>query len=201
MTYRIWIDQDSVLYDLHGPWLAAHNTEYPNHILTIDQHKGWDATAACKEAGCPANVYTYFTLPSLWTDGDPLPDSQRVTKLWTDLKKVELGIISTAANAMSMPYKIEWLQKYFPYIKDVLISHKAHVKHELRGDILIDDGLHNLEHWQGVGICFTQPWNKDARIVRANDWNGVDRLVRRTLQLLDEGCSHELIQYLLYQEM
>lgn len=200
MTYRIWIDQDSVLYDLHTPWLAAHNADYPEHAATIDDHTSWDVTAACKAAGCSADMRSYFNWPSIWQEGMPLENSQRVVQLWSDFKNVQLGVLTTAANAMCMPYKHEWLSKYFPNIRDVIIVNN-HLKHLVHGDILIDDGLHNLAHWRGIGICFTQPWNKDADVLRADDWNGVDILVRKALQLLDKGIAHKHIEELLKEQL
>jgi 5'(3')-deoxyribonucleotidase len=42
-------------------------------------------------------------------------------------------------------------------------------------DILIDDGLHNLENFKGKKVVFDRPWNKDSTIFncdyRMKMWN------------------------------
>lgn len=200
MPYRIWIDQDSVLYDLHGPWLRYHNDEYPNHVLTKEDHTGWDANKACVDAGCGADVYKYFDVPGLWLDGDPLPHSQRITHSWLRDLPVELGIITTAANPASMTYKMVWLEQYFPYIKDIFMCHRTHIKHFVRGDILIDDGLHNLKQWEGISVCFTQPWNTEGDVLRAGNWKEVNTIVRKALALLATGTKHKEAERILKEQ-
>lgn len=200
MTYRIWLDQDSVLYDLHDPWLKQHNTEYPDHQMKKEDHIHWDASKPCKDNGCNADIYKYFLHPKTWLEGGVIECADFITQEWYEEKIADLGIITTAANAMSIPYKVEWLQHYFPHITDILVSHKAHLKHLLRGDILIDDGPHNLEHWQGIGILFTQPWNESENRLRANNWDEVDSLVRRMMTFLDAGYEHKWIENVLYSE-
>lgn len=192
--FRIWIDQDSVLYNLHDPWLRQHNEEYPDHKLTKEDHIGWDASKACKDNNCEADIYKYFNYPETWIEGSIVKDANHIVYDWYKDKIADLGIISTAANAMSIPYKIEWLEHNFPYIKDILISHKSHLKHLLYGDILIDDGIHNLEQWQGIGILYTQPWNKNENRLRADNWQEVDRLVKKAIQLLDMGYKHKSVE-------
>lgn len=200
MKRTIWIDQDSVLYDLHTPWLRMHNDEYPDHIATIEDHTSWDVDKACKAVGCPGNMRKYFDAPELWTEGIPIKDSQRVVFKWSQNKNIEVGVLTTAANGMCMPYKLAWLSGYYPYIKNVIMVN-THLKHMVRGDILIDDGLHNLEDWQGVGICYTQPWNKDVEVLRAHNWSDVDKLVERALAMLNDGDNHDQVQeYLEFEQ-
>ena len=201
MKRRIWIDQDNTIYDLSKPWYGAHNKDYPQHDLQPEHITGWDTQAVCNAVGCPADIYSYFNCTELWTDGEVIAGSKKVIDMWHKYDMADLGIITTASNAMSMPYKVEWLQREFPYIKDIVVNHKTHVKHLLRGDILIDDGIHNLTHWQGIGILYAQPWNQgDTGLIRANDWDEVDWLVRRSLVLLDQGYDHKEIESILYLE-
>jgi len=57
----------------------------------------------------------------------------------------------------------------------------------------------NLEDWQGVGILYARPWNKNENMVCAKDWQEVDLLVRITIALLNDGWTHENIQIALYE--
>jgi 5'-nucleotidase len=207
MKRRIWIDQDSTIYDLSSVWYARHNRDYPNHNLRIEDVNGWDTAQVCKNAGCPADIYSYFNHTEVWSDGKVIDGAKHIIDMWHKYDIADLGIITTAANTLSMPYKVEWLEKEFPYIKDIMVNYKTHVKHLLRGDILIDDGIHNLVHWEGIGILFSQPWNQgDNGLVRAygktdaEKWDHVDYLVRRSLALLDQGFAHKEIESILYLE-
>lgn len=194
----IFIDQDNTIYDLATPWYGAHNKDYPQHDLQPEHIKGWDTQAVCTAAGCPADIYSYFNCVELWRDGGIIEGAKEVIDQWRAEDLADLGIITTASNAMSMPYKVEWLEKNFPHIKDILVNHKTHVKHLLRGDILIDDGIHNLTKWQGVAILFTQAWNEENKdLPRANSWHEVDIMVRDAIDLLDRDFKHDFVQTVL----
>lgn len=197
MRYRIFIDQDSTIYDLSSPWYAAHNKDYPQHNLRIEDVNGWDTSAQCRKNDCPADIYSYFNDPSIWSNGAIIDGAKEVIDHWHSQNIADLGILTTAANGMSMPHKLKWIHNNFPYIKDVIMVN-THLKHLVRGDILIDDGLHNLLDWQGIGILFTQPWNEsDDTLLRARDWQGVDMLVRTAIMLLDQGLPHKRVEAML----
>lgn len=195
---RIWIDQDSTIYDLSTPWYVAHNKDYPEHNLKVEDVNGWDTAEVCKRNNCPADIYSYFTLPEIWSDGKVIENATKIINGWHNYDISDLGIITTETNAMSIPYKVEWLLHNFPYIKDIMINYKTHVKHLLRGDILIDDGIHNLTKWQGVAILYTQPWNEaNTDLPRANNWHEVDIMVRDAIELLDRDFKHDFVQTVL----
>ena len=198
MKYRIWIDQDSTIYDLSSPWYAAHNKDYPQHDLRVEDVNGWDTSAICKRVECPADIYSYFNLPEVWSNGQVIDGAKEIIDRWHNQNIADLGILTTAANGMSMPYKIEWINNNFPYIKDIIIG-ISHTKHLIRGDILIDDGVHNLTKWQGVKILYNQPWNQESNILRAMDWKHVDIYVRDAIELLDDTYTytHKQVQTIL----
>lgn len=203
---RIFIDQDSTIYDLSSPWYAAHNKDYPQHNLRIEDVNGWDTSAQCRKNDCPADIYSYFNDPSIWSNGAIIDGAKEVIDHWHSQNIADLGILTTAANGMSMPHKLKWIHNNFPYIKDVIMVN-THLKHLVRGDILIDDGLHNLKHWEGISILYTQPWNIEAvDVLRAigdtdkDKWDHIDWLVRRSLVLLDEGLEHKEVEWVLISE-
>ena len=205
--YRIWFDQDSVVYDLSSVWYALHNKDFPNHDLRVEDVDGWDTSAQCKKNNCAADIYSYFNYPQVWSDGNILGDADKYIERYSADERLELGFLTTAANILSTPYKIEWLQNNFPYVKDIVINYKSHIKHLLRGDILVDDAIHNLTNWQGIAILFSHAWNQqDNDLLRATGdtdsekWDHVDWLIRRSLSLLDEGLSHKTVERILISE-
>ena len=49
----------------------------------------------------------------------------------------------------------------------------------IRGTIMIDDYGENLNNFNGIRICYSQPWNKDYQgAFRYNDWNKIDLVVK-----------------------
>jgi len=196
MTYRIFTDQDSVIYNLSEIWYGLHNIDYPNHNLRVEDVNGWDTAEVCKRVGCIADIYSYFDNPKVWTDGTVICGADYYTKKWYNENIADLGILTTAANGMSMPHKMKWLKDNFPYIKDIIMVN-GHIKHLIRGDILIDDAIHNLEKWEGIAILFDQPWNQEHNGLRAKSWYEVDILVRDAIELLDDNYTHKEIEVIL----
>lgn len=67
---------------------------------------------------------------------------------------------------------INWLYKYeinFDYI--IFIKDKSN----MGLDILIDDATHNLEEFKNIKICFSQPWNKDYKGFKLENWTQIDQ--------------------------
>ena len=54
----------------------------------------------------------------------------------------------------------------------------AQDKSVIRGDLMIDDFVGNLVDFNGVRICYAQPWNeKYIDILRHNDWDKINSIV------------------------
>lgn len=205
--YRIWFDQDATIYDMNGEWCRLHNQDYPDHKVSIEQMTQFDMEHFCRDNGCSAKMLEYFNDPRLWSNGDALDGCYDVIHGWYRNGIAELGVITTAANTLSIPYKIGWLEENFPFVKDIFINYKSHIKHLVRGDVLIDDKVDNLTNWQGIAILFSHPWNQqDNDLLRATGdtdeekWDHVDWLIRRSLSLLDEGLSHKTVERILISE-
>lgn len=63
--------------------------------------------------------------------------------------------------------------------KDVII---AHDKKLINGDVLIDDGVHNLENAKYKKLLFDQPHNRSYNaeengMIRVHDWNEIYRAI------------------------
>lgn len=196
---RIWIDMDGVIYDFHTLWLQAHNEDYPEHRLRVEDIISWDASLACRQVDCPADIYSYFTRKDVWTDGSAIGNSQQITQQWIN-KGHELGIISTLPSTVpyAAVYKTEWLNIHFPHIKDIVFVN-GHLKGYINGDILIDDGIHNLTNPNIIGILYTQPWNKKEKRLRADNWNLLDLLINTISNMRSLGYNQKRIKRIMEQ--
>ena len=75
----------------------------------------------------------------------------------------------------------EVLFRYFPFLSwdQVIITSR---KQMIRGDVLIDDGIHNLEGGEYKKILFTAPYNRhyDAEangMARVDSWDQIIRII------------------------
>ena len=73
------------------------------------------------------------------------------------------------------------LFRWFPFITwDQVIIAKR--KQLIRGDVLIDDGIHNLEGGEYIKILMTAPHNRsyDAEgngMIRVNSWKEIEKVI------------------------
>lgn len=55
----------------------------------------------------------------------------------------------------------------------------AQDKSIIMGDVMIDDCVDNLIDFNGVRICYAQPWNEDySGIFRLNEWSKINEVVQ-----------------------
>ena len=88
----------------------------------------------------------------------------------------------TATPHESVPEKMnDLLFRYFPFLtwNQVIITAN---KQMIRGDVLIDDGIHNLEGGDYVKILMTAPHNKsyDAEangMIRVSNWAEIEKIL------------------------
>lgn len=76
--------------------------------------------------------------------------------------------------------RAQWLEKHFAIPHDRVISTKA--KHQVRGDVFIDDDPVMVTHWQmgtstGTSRLWDAPYNQDAAGPRVVRWDDVLQLV------------------------
>ena len=93
-------------------------------------------------------------------------------------------LIVTATPFDSVPEKIGgYLFEHFPFLSwdQVIITSR---KQMIRGDVLIDDGIHNLEGGSYRKILFTAPYNRDYDaegngMIRVHDWREIVEIIDR----------------------
>lgn len=76
-----------------------------------------------------------------------------------------------------MVAKWEWLEEHFPFIETdwIVMCGKKDI---IKTQIMIDDGLHNLESFQGPDkILFNQPYNRsEDRFIRGENWQHIHKM-------------------------
>lgn len=110
--------------------------------------------------------------PHLYDDAEVTEAQEQAIKMLRDLGRV---VVVSSPLLGHIESKYRFLQKHFKRENIVLASDKG----LLDGDVLIDDGPHNLEPFEGDTIVYDRPWNQDVEGPRARDFFGIVTHVQR----------------------
>ena len=165
----ILVDMDGIISALHKKWLDTYNAEHGTSFCVGDITT-WDTHTALKCA--PRDIYSIIERPGFFLDIEPLPGAVKSLKYLVDAgHKVR---VLSASSKYAASDKMEWVEKYLPFLsfKDVIL---AYSKDWVCGDVLIDDGPHNLTAYQDawsdslvVGIKYPYNESLQGRMVEGN---------------------------------
>lgn len=170
----ILVDMDDTIESLANAWVDYLNARHGTTTKLTDI-TDWDISKAFPTL-TNEQVYAPLFEDDFWDWVKPIDGaSETLQRLIADGHRV---LIVTTSNYHTLAAKMERvLFKYFPFLKwsDVIItSHKQLVK----GDVLVDDGIHNLEGGDYFKILMEAPHNKnyDAEengMYRVKTWDDV----------------------------
>ena len=167
----ILIDIDDVLNNLCDAWIKWLNNKHKTKIKPEDVTT-WDLKSVYPELNAK-QIYEPFSSDQFWKTVTPRFDAIKyVNQLYSEGYNIYLCSSTYYKNIVP---KFEYIiQKYFPYIdwNHVIIASN---KKMIKADILIDDGIHNLEGGSYTKILMTAPHNKNFDTVshnmyRADTW-------------------------------
>jgi 5'(3')-deoxyribonucleotidase len=172
--YIILSDVDGVLEDLVTPWVLALNDKYGRDVKPSDIIE-WDVTKFFPGLS-KTQVFSPIHKEQFWKDLQPKEDAVEYVK-----KLIDGGdrvVLCTSAHPDTVPYKWQWINRHFPIIafRDIII---ASDKQRIKGDILVDDAIHNLVGGEYHGFLFSANHNKSidtsqyVHITRVNNWSDV----------------------------
>lgn len=175
----ILIDMDDTLEDLLGAWVSYLNSQYGTNVHKEDVRQ-WDISVAFPSLS-KTQAYEPILLDDFWKTVK-LKDGavEIVQKLIDDGHRI---YVVTASAYETLRTKMEdVLFRYFPFLSwgDVII---ASCKQMIKGDILIDDGVHNLLGGEYTGVLMDSPHNadfhnEDVGIVRVHSWGEIYKVVK-----------------------
>ena len=176
----ILVDMDDVLEQLVVGWVTYLNERYGTDVTAQDV-KSWNVSAAFPTL-THDEVYAAVEDDALWDYVGPMPGAADGIRRLTEAGH-EVYVV-TAAGYQTLRAKMEKvLFRYFPFIpwERVIITQN---KQMIRGDILIDDGPHNLTGGAYRKILFDAAHNrsfdeKSVGAVRVKNWTEVCEAVER----------------------
>ena len=167
---RICVDMDEVMADTLSEHLRRYNQEFDESITTDDlTGKGlWEVTPLDRQQ----QLRAFLDAEDFFEDLPLMPGAQETLKALT--ARFEIFI---ATQAMTVPNSLgpkdRWLQRHFPFIPPtnyVFCGNKC----ILRADYLIDDLPRNLQRFEGHGLLYTAPHNRNVTgYTRVDNWQQV----------------------------
>ena len=167
----ILVDIDDTIEYLCKAWVKWLNKQYGTSVKYEDITE-WDISSFFPTLS-KDQVFYPLHQPEFWEFVEPMPDAVEYLK-----KLIDDGFqlyLCTTTDYRNVKPKYEYIiKRYFPYIDwhHIIVTSN---KQMVNADILVDDGIHNLEGGKYHGILFTAPHNKnyDAErggFQRVNNW-------------------------------
>ena len=163
----ILVDMDDVLNNLVESWIHYLNERYSTNV-SVEDVLSWDITKAFPTLSID-DIYAPSHIDEFWETVKPNIDNiEYLNQIINDGYKV---VLVTASKYQTIYKKFEMFFKYCPYLSwdDVIVTSQ---KQMIKGDVLIDDGIHNLEGGDYLKFLIDRPHNRyfDA------DKNGIKRI-------------------------
>ena len=167
-------DIDNIVNNLSEELIRRYN-ERMGTSLTQDDFTEYEFDKTLPPEGVEY-MYELLRQKDVWDSLVPLEDS-----VWAIDTLVRVGhtvLFATATEPCNFPWKVEWMQKYFPFVNSnniIRIMDKGHI----RTDVIIDDDLKQLKSNPCERICLSYPWNVNDRvdyvydIYRCNTWRDI----------------------------
>lgn len=156
MTHlTILFDADDVAEMLLNSWVKILNGRYGT-TTSVEDVTDWDISVAFPTL-TKQQIYSVLQGNELWANLTPMPGAQEYLGRLHD-EGHELYMV-TATDYRTCYAKIERILELFPFLdaEHIII---AHHKQMITGDVLIDDGPHNLIGGRFFRILFDRPHNR-----------------------------------------
>jgi 5'-nucleotidase len=177
---RIILDQDEVLACWVDRVLEWFNDDHKTSFTREDVKDYWALEKILGPAGKPF-IRACMRWPEFYTRLAPIPGAIEGVKLLMD-RGHEVRIVTAVPVSAGISYhgKCQWIRDHMPFF-DLKNFYAVHNKAEVMGDILLDDGPHNIEAWEKSGrpaVVFDAPWNRQTKSTyRIKDWKEFLELV------------------------
>lgn len=197
---RILIDLDEVCCEWGKKILEWYNADKREECgqlgkewtdVSLDDITNWDMKT---NLGPGSEVYlrSYMRWPGFYQSLEPVPGSiDGVNDLLHAGYDVVIATAIPKCAGLAYEGKKEWLREHMPFfpLKSLVAISR---KELLNGDILLDDGLHNLEPFLATdrhAVCMSRPWNAGWMEEAPSSWHPKAHKVRgwsEFLPLVDE---------------
>lgn len=154
MIRKVLIDIDGVLRDYMGYVYRLYKEHYPDH--NFKKVKTW-SMAEYFPIGDEIYKFVFDDhAEKITANAEPFPGA--IEAIRENMEEFDIAIVS-AQNEKGMLGTMHWLASHKVPVKEY---HFTFDKEKIDGDVLLDDGPHNLEAFADTGrlaVACKQPWN------------------------------------------
>lgn len=168
------IDQDDVLAEYIKGVVEIFNEKYDTNYTT-DDCVCWDLVSIFGE-----EILELMHQPELFRNLEPVLEAIETFQRLYESNLFDMYIV-TAAHPRSVEAKYEWIRNYMPFFPQnhIII---CSVKHMVKGDYLLDDGMHNIIDFREAGgtpVIFDRPHNQNAcsSYPRVKGWRDFEKWI------------------------
>ena len=175
----ILVDMDDTIIKLLDAWVAWLNHSFGTDVKP-DDITSWDVSKAFPTL-TKEQVYSPLMCDEFWYRVSPVDGAaDALQRLINDGHKV---LVVTSSSHHTLRTKMDTvLFGYFPFLtwKDVIVTkHKQLIK----GDILVDDGVHNLENGDYLKVLMDAPHNRNYDtecngMIRVKTWEEAYNVIK-----------------------
>ena len=174
----ILVDMDDTIEQLLEALVKRANERFRRNA-TVDDVTDWSIVCAFPGIA-KREILDFMREPDFWEDVRPVPGAAESLKHFMD--EGHQVYIVTATESEHVDGKMKGvLFRWFPFLSwdQVIITSR---KQMIRGDVLIDDGIHNLEGGDYQKILFTEPYNRDYDaeangMIRVHSWDEIVSII------------------------
>ena len=174
----ILVDLDDTLEQLLAALVKRANERFHRNAA-VDDVTDW--SIVCAFPGITKQeILDFMREADFWEDVKPVPGAAEALKHFRD-EGHEVYIVTATEMEHVTDKMRDLLFRCFPFLswdQVIITSHKQMIQ----GDVLIDDGIHNLEGGTYRKILFTAPYNRhyDAEanhMIRVSSWDEIIRII------------------------
>ena len=176
----ILVDLDDTIEQLLKALVKRANERFQRNA-SVDDVTDW--SIVCAFPGIEKKqILDFMCEQDFWETVEPVPGAAEALKHFMD--EGHQVYIVTATEPEHVEGKMKRvLFRYFPFLSwdQVIVTSR---KQMIRGDVLIDDGVHNLEGGEYRKILVTAPYNReyDAEahgMIRVHNWDEIIGVIDR----------------------
>ena len=168
----ILVDIDSTITNFGEMLLLANNQSHGTcyHYTDITSYDWFERTFM--------NPWKPTEYQCFWNTVEVNPAAVTAIERWVRQGYKILLVTASHFNDMLGQKIRNTLEAFNPELineRNIII---AQDKSTIMGDVMIDDCIDNLVNFEGVRVCYAQPWNKDYEgSLRFSNWNKINEAI------------------------
>ena len=173
---RILLDADGVLFSFVGPYLDVVY-ECTGRRHTPADLRMWDlSTSLALTADEITRVHTALTRRGFCAGLPVLPGAVEAVAALQERADVRIVTTPLQGSVFWCSERTEALARYFGIVPNQI--HFCERKHEVRGDLLVDDNPDHVRRFPGRALLWSHPHNaSETTLERVSSWSQVLSLV------------------------